>query len=217
MQTAGRKQSSTMNNILIVSSIIEKRRQEKQNTYLMCADAAKCFDKLWLRDCLIAMKELGYSSNGIKILYEMYKKTNIKIETPFGEISSMEIQEVVKQVSTYGPIMCCATTSKVNDISEKVEVKYGEILIGMPILMDDIAAIGGAEDIRKGIGNCRMMEIEKKMEYVLTKTNIVVIKTGKGITEKIEEEVRAGKVKETDKVRYLGMVINSEGNLKDHI
>ena len=55
------------------------------------------------------------------------------------------------------------------------------------------------------------------MEYGLTKTNIVVIKTGKGITEKIEEEVRAGKVNETDKVRYLGMVINSEGNLKDHI
>ena len=46
MQTAGRKQRSTMDNILIVSSIIVKRRQEKQNTYLMCADTVKCFDKL---------------------------------------------------------------------------------------------------------------------------------------------------------------------------
>ena len=52
MQTAGRKQRSTMDNILIVSSIIEKRRQETQFTYLMCADAVKCFDKLWLNDCL---------------------------------------------------------------------------------------------------------------------------------------------------------------------
>ena len=43
MQTAGRKQRSTMDNILIVSSIMEKRRQEKQNTYLMCADAVKCY------------------------------------------------------------------------------------------------------------------------------------------------------------------------------
>ena len=90
-------------------------------------------------------------------------------------------------------------------------------MTGMPIFMDDIAATGGAEDIRKGIRNCRKMEIEKKMEYGLTKTNIVVIKTRKSITEKIEEEVRAGKVKETNKIRYLGMVINSEGNLKDHI
>ena len=195
MQTAGRKQSSTMNNILIVSSIIEKRRQEKQNTYLMCADAVKGFDKLWFKDCLIEMKELGYCSNDIKILHEMYKKTDIKIEKPFGEICSMEIQEVVKQGSTHGPIMRCTTTSKVNDISEKVEVKYGEILIGMPIFMDDIAAIGGTEDRRKGISNCRKMEIEKKMEYRLIKTNIIVIKTGKGITEKIEDEVRIWKSK----------------------
>ena len=43
MQTAGRKQRSTMDNILIVSSIMEKRRQEKQNTYLMCADAVKYY------------------------------------------------------------------------------------------------------------------------------------------------------------------------------
>ena len=149
-------------------------RQEKENIYLMCADAVKCFDKLWLKDCLIEMKELGYSSNDIKILYEMYKKTDIKIETPFGEISSMEIQEVVKQWSTYEPIMCCTATSKVNDISEKVEVNYGGILIGMPIFMNDIAAIGGAEAIRKGIRNCRKMKIEKKIEYGLAKTNIVV-------------------------------------------
>ena len=91
--------------------------------------------------------------------------------------------------------MRCTTTSKVNDISEKVEVKYGEILIGMPIFMDDIAAIGGTEDRRKGISNCRKMEIEKKMEYRLIKTNIIVIKTGKGITEKIEDEVRIWKSK----------------------
>ena len=96
MQTAGRKQRSTIDNILIVSSIIEKRRQKKQNTYLMCADAVKCFDKLWLKDSLIEMKELGYGSNDIKIVYEMYKKTDIKIEIPFREIGSMEIQEVEK-------------------------------------------------------------------------------------------------------------------------
>ena len=53
----------------------------------------------------------------------------------------------------------------------KVEVKYGEILIGMTIFMDDIAATGGAEDIRKGIRNCRKMEIEKKMEYISINKN----------------------------------------------
>ena len=57
MQTAGRKQRSSMDNIRIVSSIIEKRRQEEQNTYLMWAGAVKCFEKLWLKDCLIDRNE----------------------------------------------------------------------------------------------------------------------------------------------------------------
>ena len=97
-------------------------------------------------------------------------------------------------------------------ISEKVEVKHGEILIGMPIFMDDIAAIGGAEDIRKGIRNCRKIDIEKKMEYIWINKNK---RSSDKSSKRYHRENRRGrkswgKVKETDKVQYLGMVINSE-------
>ena len=38
--------------------------------------------------------------------------------------------------------------------------------------IDDIEAVGAADDIRKGIQNCRRMEIEKKMMYGIRKLNI---------------------------------------------
>ena len=47
MQTAGKKQRSTMDNIVIISAIIEQRRIENRNTYVCFTDAIKCFDKLW--------------------------------------------------------------------------------------------------------------------------------------------------------------------------
>ena len=47
--------------------------------------------------------------------------------------------------------MCCATTARVNDIGEKVCCKYGDTEIGMPISMDDISALGDAEEIKKGV------------------------------------------------------------------
>lgn len=31
------------------------------------------------------------------------------------------------------------------------------------------------------------------------------------------KEIKGGKVKETEKMKYLGMTINTSGNLKDHI
>ena len=87
----------------------------------------------------------------------------------------------------------------------------------MPVFMDDIAAVGTADNIRKGIQNCRRMEIEKKMIYGLKKTKYMVINTGKEPEEVIEERVKEGIVQETDIYKYLGMVINKLGNLKDHI
>ena len=45
---------------------------------------------------------------------------------------------------------------------EPVKYQYDKVEIGIPVFMDDIAAVGTAENIRKAIQNCRRMEIEKK-------------------------------------------------------
>ena len=50
-----------MDNIVIVSAIIEERIIEKKNTHTLFADSVKCLDRLWLQDCIteianIAMK-----------------------------------------------------------------------------------------------------------------------------------------------------------------
>ena len=71
----------------------------------------------------------------------------------------------------------------------------------MPVFMDNIAAVGTADNIRKGIQNCRRMEIEKKMIYELKKTKYMVINTGKE-PEEIIERVKEGIVQETDIYKY---------------
>ena len=45
MQTAGRKQRS-VDNLIILNSITENQRQKKNKRYLFFVDAKKCFDKL---------------------------------------------------------------------------------------------------------------------------------------------------------------------------
>ena len=107
MQTAGRKQRSTVDKLIILNSIIENQRQNKNKTYLFFADAKKCFDKLWLKDCLIEMYYLGYSPGTIRSLYEINKTSNIVVDTPVGKTSSITVEEVVKQGTIFGPVMCC--------------------------------------------------------------------------------------------------------------
>ena len=125
------------------------------------ADAVKCFDKLWLKDCLLEMYNLGYDPNTLKILYEMNKETDIIIRTI--NTDNIQVKKVVKQDTILGPIMCCAETSAGNSIWEEVKYSYGKINIRNPVFMDDIAAAGKAEH-RKGINNCARMEKKKKKE-----------------------------------------------------
>ena len=68
------------------------------------------------------MEEIGYNRNDMKILYKMNKKkAKIIVDTTVGQTESISIKEIVKQGSIFGPIMCCATTSKVNNIGEIVQ------------------------------------------------------------------------------------------------
>ena len=53
MKEAGRKKRSAIDNLIIMNTIIENQRAQKLNTYLFFADAVKCLDKLWLKDCLL--------------------------------------------------------------------------------------------------------------------------------------------------------------------
>ena len=98
-----------------------------------------------------------------------------------------------------------------------MKYQYVKVEIGMLVFMDDIAAVGTADDIRKGLQNCRRMENEKNMIYGLKKTKCMVINTGKEPEEVIEERAKEGIAQETDIYKYQGMVINKSGNLKDHI
>ena len=52
--------------------------------------------------------------------------------------------------------------SKVNEIQEAVKYQYDKVEIDMPVFMDDIAAVGTVDNIRKGIYNWRRMEVKKK-------------------------------------------------------
>ena len=86
-----------------------KDKVTKINIYFF-ADAEKCFDKLRLKDCLIEMEQKGQNSNNIKILNKMSKKAEIIVDTTVDQTESISIKETVRQESTFGPIMCCATT-----------------------------------------------------------------------------------------------------------
>ena len=213
---AGRKERSPVDNLIIMNTMIENQRAQKLNTYMFFADAVKCFDKLWLNDCLLEMYNSGYDPSTLKILYEMNKETDVIIRTPVGNTSKIQVKEMVKQGTIFGPIICSVETFTVTSFGEEVKYRYGKINTGMPVFMDDMATAGKVEHIRKGINNCAKMEKEKKISFGMKKTKYMIVKTGRE-EEEINETVKAGRIQRTDKCKYLGITISTDGQLTEHI
>ena len=83
------------------------------------------------------------------------KLQKIVVDTVSENTQSIEITEVVKQGSIFGPKMRCAATAKVNDVREKVHYKYREIKIGMLIYMDDISVAEGPKEVKRNKEMCK--------------------------------------------------------------
>ena len=56
----------------------------------------------------------------------MNKGTDIPIRTPVGNTENIQVKEVVKQGTIFGPIICCGETSTVKSIG-KIEVNRSKI------------------------------------------------------------------------------------------
>ena len=52
-QCGGQKGCGTIDNMIMMISVIDNNRRLNRKKYYYFADAYKCFDKLWLKDCLV--------------------------------------------------------------------------------------------------------------------------------------------------------------------
>ena len=94
----------------------------------------------------------GHNPCTTRSLHEINKTSNIIVVTPAGKIPSINVEDVAKQRTIFDPITCFASTSKVNIIQEPVKYQYGKVEIGMPVFMDDTAAVGTTYNIFLKLG-----------------------------------------------------------------
>ena len=51
-QAGGEKKRGIVDCLFVINSWIAEQKDRKEDGYLMFADLEKCFDKLWLKDCI---------------------------------------------------------------------------------------------------------------------------------------------------------------------
>ena len=117
-QCGGVEKRGRADNTLILNSVIEEFRAEGKELYLLFADLEKCFDHLWLKDCIKEMSEAGMPPGEAIYLYYMNKKVNAVVDTPVGKTERFSLSEIVRQGTVSAVDMCGVSTDEINRIDD---------------------------------------------------------------------------------------------------
>ena len=133
-QTGGVKNKGVVDNLFVLRCLIDHSKYLKKELWITFYDIEKCFDSLWLEDCMNSLWRCGVDDD---LIYLLNRKADIIVRTPFGDTQSFEIRNLVKQGTVLGPIL---NNCSLDDIcSEGHGHNMGTVEIKILEFVDDIA------------------------------------------------------------------------------
>ena len=211
-QNGGQKGRGTLDNLMAIQTIIQSAKYLNQDVYIIFADAYKCFDKLWLQDCLVDLHEAGVRERVLSEIFKLNKQSDIIIETPAGTTQSITMGEIVKQGTVLGPQLCCASTVKINEVGPAISTTMSPNLqIAGLTYVDDIAGAGSENVVTNTCAALKKMEELKRFIFSTKKTKIMHVNK-KSSTRELTYDLREGTITECENYNYLGNWFNCKGD-----
>ncbi len=210
----GLKNRAGIDNVFILTAIIEQNQYLKRNTYLTVTDAEKCFDKLWLLDGIHELWRSGTDVRDCYMIKKLNEKAKVVVRTPVGNTEPFYLENIVRQGSVYGPQICISTMDKVNMVGKDVVTYYGPSLpIKAVAFIDDVNGAGGGRVGDNLINNCNIMEEKKKMTFnnKNTKTEYMVIGGFEEEPYTITNKVKNGRIQRVQEHKTLGTWFDETG------
>ena len=213
-QNGGKKMRGTVDNWMVMWAIIDEGRRVNKPVYFFFADLVKCFDRLWLKDCLNDLHDCGMREREIGLIYKLNKEAHFRVDTPAGMTEEVVVEEIVKQGTVYGPKLCCASTGKINEGLGESQVIFPSLLVKALAYVDDLTGGGSRKFVSSVMGKAKELEKEKLWEFSVEKSNWMCNKQN---IDEIEVEVNQGKITRTKQYKALGNMLNEKFNMDDQL
>ena len=104
-QCGGIKNRGIVDHLFTMRAIIDYYCVINKDLYIFFGYLEKCFDKLWLKDCITELWKTNIPANEAYLVYLVNKQRKIQIETPMGMANKIEVDKIVRQGTVFGPIL----------------------------------------------------------------------------------------------------------------
>ena len=229
-----RRQKNIKNHLFVVYGIINSIINEEKSCIDICIyDLEKAFDALWLEDCLIDLYDTlpeEQHDDKLALVYEANRSNLVAVKTAVGLTERVNIEKVVTQGGTFGPIECANSIDKVGqkcyNKGEHLFV-YKKMVRVLPLSMiDDLLTISRCGTASLALNTYVNAQIEaKKLRFHTPdengKSKCHFLHIGK--TNKVcpELQVHGTRMQRVTEDTYLGDIISEDGkngkNIKNRI
>ena len=215
-----RKRRNIRDNLFVINAIANESKQNPQEAIdLNVYDVRKCFDKMWLLECINDLYEAGLTNDKLVLLYETNKLAQIAIKTSSGITERFDIKETVMQGTVWAGLMCTVTMDKLCKQIYKnhnLLYKYRGVVEVPPLeMVDDIITTIKCGNKSAELHTTVNSFIEhKKLE--LSKEKCATIHIGNNKTTNLCPSlvINGELMKKSEKEKYLGDFVTTKANSK---
>ena len=144
-----RKERNIRDHLFIVYGIMNSvMHGDEEPVDIQIYDVEKCFDKLWLEDCLLDLYDTlppEGRNDKLSLLYKMNQENFVSVKTAAGLTDRINLKNIVMQGGKWGPIKCSNTMDHIGKKFQKEDKHlylYKGCIKVLPLAMiDDLLVI----------------------------------------------------------------------------
>ena len=214
-----RKNRNIRDNLFVMNAIMNNSKRGNGEPCDICVyDIRKCFDSLWMHECINDLYENGLTNDKLCMIYYSNINASIAIKSSSGMSERFNIHNKVMQGTVWSGLMCTCTIDSLSKISytdHSLLYKYKNTVNVPPLQMVDdvITASKCGNQVVKTNSLVNTFVKLKKLELSGSKcSRIHVGKSKCKYCPKIS--VNKEPIKDSEKEKYLGDYLTSLANPK---
>ena len=220
-QSGFRPGRSVQDHIFTLRQISEKTYRYNSEVHVCFVDLQKAFDSVQRKELWQALIEHGVDKKLIEAIQSFYINPECQVQIAGKTSSTFNIDVGVRQGCILSPILFITL---MNSISRKCNqmralnvgmLKLAPVKITMLSFADDLVVFGKTqEDLEHNVNMLNREITQRGMKINLNKTKTMIIsREPKPHTIRVEGEA----LEQVDSYKYLGVMIKSNGSLKEEV
>ena len=218
-QAGGMKGKATADHLLILKELINNNKKRKKPILLTFLDVTKAYDKAWIDAILYVLDKRGLKSEEWEIVKELNTNLTSTIKTKYGHTRRIRMANNIRQGGVLSVLMYAALMDEIAEAINKEKEgiiinSKTELTIGSLLWVDDVVLISeNPEQMQRMLNITNEIANRYRIEFGKEKSKVVKINWNKPTKLKLGDM----EIEETEQYKYLGEIINTKGNLLDHI